>query len=313
MYGMTRMLIHLSITLALISTLTKGADQYDIDWHTFDGPGIMWSSGDGYDLAGTVGQPDAGTLSGGTATVFALTGGFWVGPVGCTVVDPLPNDPDDPVKNRYISFMSYNSGLQTAIQVTFTSLPGYEYAESRKMWVQEPFEVTEASGSDGATPPPTFWAAELGCGPFYTDWSTYNRIDVYGAAVVPGATFDIRAIDETCDTANPDHFSLPLQVGMSLAGDVVGGCAACPCTSPDGVVDFVDISAVVEKFKNVPCNPGESPGVPRKARADVINSDVLQSLPDRKVDFVDISCVVEAFRGAPCTLPGPPIDDPCVP
>jgi hypothetical protein len=68
---------------------------------------------------------------------------------------------------------------------------------------------------------------------------------------------------------------------------------------------------VVEKFKNVPCNPGLAPGVPRKARADVINSDVAQPKPDKKVDFVDISYVVEAFRGTPIPPVGPPLTDPC--
>lgn len=52
-------------------------------------------------------------------------------------------------------------------------------------------------------------------------------------------------------------------------------------------------------------------GAPRKARADMINTDISQPLPDRIVDLVDISCLVEAFRGSPCPLLGPPADDPC--
>ncbi|GAG46393.1 unnamed protein product, partial [marine sediment metagenome] len=63
-------------------------------------------------------------------------------------------NPDVSVKNRYLSFVPSNPAQQTAIQVTFASLPGYEYAEGRTMWVQEPFEVTEASGSDASAPPP---------------------------------------------------------------------------------------------------------------------------------------------------------------
>jgi hypothetical protein len=69
-------------------------------------------------------------------------------------------------------------------------------------------------------------------------------------------------------------------------------------------VDFVDISAVVEKFKNEPSAPG-------KARCDIVNSNLELPYPDQIVDFADISCVVEAFRGSCCPLPGPPSDDPC--
>src|SRR5580765_7746156 len=46
---------------------------FSIDWSTIDGGGNT-STGGGFELTGTLGQPDAGTLSGGT---YALTGGFW--------------------------------------------------------------------------------------------------------------------------------------------------------------------------------------------------------------------------------------------
>ena len=50
---------------------------YDpITWWTVDGGGHTWSSGGYYELGGTIGQPDAGYLVGGTYT---LGGGFWEG------------------------------------------------------------------------------------------------------------------------------------------------------------------------------------------------------------------------------------------
>jgi hypothetical protein len=49
---------------------------YDLTWSTLDGGGYMFSAGGGYSLGGTVGQPDAGALSGGSYT---LVGGFWGG------------------------------------------------------------------------------------------------------------------------------------------------------------------------------------------------------------------------------------------
>jgi len=180
------------------------------------------------------------------------------------------------------------------------------------MWVQEPFEVTEASGSSGPAPPPTFWAADLGCWPYYTDWAVYETVDVSDGAIVPGATFEIRAIDEICNTADPGDYSAPLEQTTSATGDVVGAsCQDCPCDPPNDVVDFVDVAAVVDKFRNLPCVEGESSGVPRKARADLVNSTLYLPPPDRKVDFVDISYCVDAFRHQAAAPPGPPQMDPC--
>jgi hypothetical protein len=48
--------------------------QYTIDWYTIDGGGATFSTGGVFELGGTIGQPDAGAMSGG---VYSLTGGFW--------------------------------------------------------------------------------------------------------------------------------------------------------------------------------------------------------------------------------------------
>ncbi len=48
-------------------------DDFDLSWHTVDGGGGT-SGGGGFVLRGTIGQPDAGDLSGGD---FTLRGGFW--------------------------------------------------------------------------------------------------------------------------------------------------------------------------------------------------------------------------------------------
>jgi hypothetical protein len=49
---------------------------YSIDWYTIDGGGATFSAGGGYSLGGSIGQPDAGSLSGG---LYTLNGGFWGG------------------------------------------------------------------------------------------------------------------------------------------------------------------------------------------------------------------------------------------
>ena len=54
------------------------SSSYDLSWWTVDGGGATFSTGGGYTLGGTIGQPDPGLLAGGDYT---LGGGFWGGGV----------------------------------------------------------------------------------------------------------------------------------------------------------------------------------------------------------------------------------------
>ena len=62
---------------ALLAVMTLAASfaqgQFTLDWSTIDGGGGT-STGGVYTVRGTIGQPDAGAMSGGN---YALTGGFW--------------------------------------------------------------------------------------------------------------------------------------------------------------------------------------------------------------------------------------------
>lgn len=63
--------------LLILSLSGVAAAQFEIDWYTIDGGGAMDvtdGSPIGFTLSGTIGQPDAGVLSGGT---FQVAGGFW--------------------------------------------------------------------------------------------------------------------------------------------------------------------------------------------------------------------------------------------
>jgi hypothetical protein len=73
------LLLSLSLIFGSASQAAPGAAAQDYaikKWSVDVGGGA--SSGGGYWLAGTVGQPDAGVLSGG---IYDLTGGFWGGVV----------------------------------------------------------------------------------------------------------------------------------------------------------------------------------------------------------------------------------------
>ena len=49
--------------------------QFEITRHTIDSGGVVRSTGAAFELSGTIGQPDAGVLTGGE---FQLSGGFWI-------------------------------------------------------------------------------------------------------------------------------------------------------------------------------------------------------------------------------------------
>ena len=70
-----------SVRTALIATFAvtgfaqSASAQFSIDWYTIDGGGGT-STGGTFELSGTIGQHDAGVMSGGGYT---LTGGYWSG------------------------------------------------------------------------------------------------------------------------------------------------------------------------------------------------------------------------------------------
>jgi hypothetical protein len=73
----TAILLGLAALLLLASVvLAQSGNGYDLTWNTVDGGGHTFSTGGDYSLGGTIGQADAGVLSGGD---YALVGGFWGG------------------------------------------------------------------------------------------------------------------------------------------------------------------------------------------------------------------------------------------
>ena len=62
--------------LLLLTSAAQAQGGYDLSWWTADGGGVTTGTGAGYELGGTIGQPDAGVLSG---EGYTLGGGFWGG------------------------------------------------------------------------------------------------------------------------------------------------------------------------------------------------------------------------------------------
>jgi hypothetical protein len=66
----------LAVALLLLAGADAALAQYDLFWWTVDGGGAMFSTGGGFALGGSIGQPDASRsyMAGGN---FTLVGGFW--------------------------------------------------------------------------------------------------------------------------------------------------------------------------------------------------------------------------------------------
>jgi hypothetical protein len=61
------------LTGLLLLPVAGHTQSYSIDWFTIDGGGGT-STGGVYSVSGTIGQPDAGKMSGGN---YSIDGGFW--------------------------------------------------------------------------------------------------------------------------------------------------------------------------------------------------------------------------------------------
>ena len=74
--------IHLLALFAMLAFAASARAQLSANWYTVDGGGGTCSGGAPtfrtFTISGTIGQPDAGTMTGGGGT-FTLLGGFWPG------------------------------------------------------------------------------------------------------------------------------------------------------------------------------------------------------------------------------------------
>jgi len=210
-------------------------------------------------------------------------------PCSCVQAGPVIADSGGILKNRYLTFapVGFEVSLK-AIRVTFTHMPPpFQAFEGAQRWVGPPQDLFES-------PTTTFKGARLQCEPYYNLWdlgSAYALLEVYDDAIVPGAIYDVQAINDTCDRLSEANYSPPVTVvTVPRWGDIAEPFNP-PATSTQP--DFTDVSALVDKFKN-------TVGAPIMARADVY-----PSLPDQIVDFSDISAGVDAFKGLAYPFPGP--------
>lgn len=75
MSGNAHMFFKMFAVMAAVVVGTAVAQDFEITRSTIFGGGVMSSTQGGFELSGTIGQPEAGVLSGGDG--LTLTGGFW--------------------------------------------------------------------------------------------------------------------------------------------------------------------------------------------------------------------------------------------
>jgi hypothetical protein len=106
--------------------IDRGADQIEVDlyaadWVTIDGGGGV-STGGEYSLSGTIGQPDAGVMSGGK---FSLIGGFW----GVALARPELPPPVLRIRRSgnavIVSWPNPSTGFQLQMTSSLTPLAGW--------------------------------------------------------------------------------------------------------------------------------------------------------------------------------------------
>lgn len=216
----------------------------------------------------------------------------------CQVMATPVRDPGDVDKCRFITVPPAEPGIR-AIRVRLASLhhPSPPYAggpaadfsafEGQVRWLGPPVQYVEAS----STPIP-FWVSTLQCVPFYTDWSLYGTVHVNGREIVPSSSYDVQWITVGCTEGSESSYSSPLTIATTRWADVeVPFNPPSLSTQPD----LSDVSALVNKFRNLP-------GAPIKART-LITGEIPD--PNGDFSFIHISSCVDAFRGAPYPLTGP--------
>ncbi|UCC30860.1 MAG: DUF4215 domain-containing protein [Phycisphaerales bacterium] len=255
--------------------------------------------------------PGSGTLVGPISTqcaIDAVEGRVWETYAGMAAATtcaqssrpeperlPLSGNPISR-KVRYVSFAAGDPSRSQAIRVTFVNLPApYDTWNGVAMWVQEPTAYCENAGSvyspcPDAQPASEFTGATLGCSPWFGDFYSAGVISVFHEGIIPSATYAVQVVDSTCAMLELD-FSDVLIITTSRWGDVVEDCTTCPCGPPDGLVNFTDVAAEMDKFKNlappsIPCHAL----VKARAELDMETLDHCLCTPEA------VWCL-EAFRG----------------
>lgn len=206
---------------------------------------------------------------------------------GCIAL-PAQFAPDVTPKNRYISFAPSEGAVAVAHRVELTTSSSFPGSVGLMKWVGEPFEAGCPSSCTGE------FIARLVEEPFayYSDnWP--SAVHIGDCQVVPDAVYEIRAILDGADPGVLANFSAPLALetvarpAPKFWGDTVGEFFFAFWTNPNGIVNFNDVSAVLQGFTNNPVAPHRT------------WLDLHDQTPNYLINFADIQLAIKAFQGEP--------------
>ncbi len=110
------------------------------------------------------------------------------------------------------------------------------------------------------------------------EWGT---VHVGDAEIVPDTTYEVRA------DFGGGFLSLPAVATTEIWGDVVGRFGPDGWRPPDGSIDIIDVTAILDRFRNLPTAPV------------VELADLYPEAPDGSIDILDAALCLDAFRGLP--------------
>ncbi|MFQ5589737.1 MAG: hypothetical protein ACE5HE_01110, partial [Phycisphaerae bacterium] len=182
-------------------------------------------------------------------------------------------------RNRYISVEPGNAGHCMAIRVELTASADFPACTGLQKWVGPP---------DAST-----GIANLQDLPEYRDWGADPVVIHIGdREIVPVATYEVRAIEQSCDTGTPANFSPALTIATTprpsngLWADVVGeGPAGQPLPPPDGFLTLFDIRAYLFWFR------GDVEAPP------LTWLDLAREIPNGSIDGRDQLAAIDASHG----------------
>ncbi len=185
-------------------------------------------------------------------------------PDDCGAVDPVI--PDGMAKNRYISFTTASSGDVQALRVTSPDWPGLV------KW---------------AGPPDANNVSRLQCTPHYQAWGA-GVLHVGDRDVKPQGLYTVQGLRDGLDGGAETNYGAAVNIAtVSVWGDLAGELLGGVWTPPNGVVNFNDISAQIQRFQGAATAPS------------LVRADLDGELPNKVVNFADIQHAVLAFQGSP--------------